>query len=325
MKAIIRTKSGKEFANMSVADLPSPSPADQEVKIRMAAARINPVDLDLMKGMPLVPYQSPQIGGIDGAGTILETGNGVTKFTPGDMVFFYRRFTDIGTWAEEITIPAADVATIPDGITAEDAGGIALPILTAWSSLKKLNTKPGEGILIHGAAGGVGFQAVQLAKTMGLEIWTTSSSKDFGRLKEAGATHMVDYRTENFVEQVGEIDYVFDLVGKSVLKDSIAIAKKAVISVNLPDPDQMSNTGLKVPGILRMIMRLTNRRLQKYAQSKGVRLIGQVTGPDGQLMQEASDLLGKQGIQLNDVSSISIDEILENGMTGTRSGTVIRF
>ncbi len=157
MKAIVRTKAGKQLSAMAVQELPSPQPLPQQIKVKVVSSRINPVDIDLMKGMPFLKYKRPQIGGIDGAGEVLEVGTAVTQFKPGDQVFFYRKFTDIGTWAEEIVLEAKDAAIVPANITTQKAGAIALPLLTAYESLRALNPEAGQSVLIHGAGGGVGF------------------------------------------------------------------------------------------------------------------------------------------------------------------------
>jgi len=159
---------------MKVQNIPSQPLKPNQVKIKMVASRINPVDIDLMKGMPFLKYQKPQIGGIDGAGEIIDLGKSVQNFQLGDQVFFYRKFTDIGTWAEVITTNATDIAHIPSNTSLQQAGGIALPLLTAYDALMQLQAQKGEKILIHGAAGGVGFQATQLALELGLKVVATT-------------------------------------------------------------------------------------------------------------------------------------------------------
>jgi NADPH:quinone reductase-like Zn-dependent oxidoreductase len=150
MQAIIRTKAGKEFSTMKVQNIENLKVQSGDLKVKMVSSRINPVDMDLMKGFPSLKYKNPQIGGIDGAGVVLEVGQNVKDFSVGDKVIFYRLFSDIGTWAEEITIPANYCAKIPANIDVKEAGAIALPLLTAFDSLTQLNAKKGEKILIHG-------------------------------------------------------------------------------------------------------------------------------------------------------------------------------
>ncbi|MEL6842964.1 MAG: NADP-dependent oxidoreductase, partial [Bacteroidota bacterium] len=198
MRAIVRQKAAKNLSGMKVMELDVPRMGPQQLTIKMASARINPVDIDLMKGMPFLKYKKPQIGGIDGAGTILDMGSEVNGFQIGDEVFFYRAFTDIGTWAEQIVIDAQYVASIPQSLNLIQAGGIALPLLTAYESLIQMEPKRGESILIHAGAGGVGYQATQIALGMGLKVIATASDQDFGLLRGLGVEALIDYRSQDF-------------------------------------------------------------------------------------------------------------------------------
>ncbi|MFZ4377939.1 MAG: NADP-dependent oxidoreductase, partial [Saprospiraceae bacterium] len=222
MKAIIRTKAGKEFSTMKVQNIENSKTQSGELKVKMVSSRINPVDMDLMKGFPTLKYRNPQIGGIDGAGIVLEVAPNVKDFSVGDKVIFYRLFSDIGTWAEEINIPAKYCAKIPNNIDVKEAGTIALPLLTAYDSITQINAKKGEKILIHGVGGGVGFQALQVAKQMGLFVIGTGSQSDKAVLIKAGLDQFIDYKTQDFsqVLRTKEVDYVFDVLGDDILKKS---------------------------------------------------------------------------------------------------------
>ncbi len=326
IRAIIRPKGGKNLSTMELAEIPAAPLGPRQVRLKMASSRINPVDIDLMKGMPFLKYQKPQIGGVDGAGTILELGPKVKGFQVGDEVFFYRAFTDIGSWAEEIVINAKDIAPIPNNISLQDAGAIALPLLTAYESLQQLGAKPGEKILIHAGAGGVGFQAAQLAQHMGLEVITTASKNDFPVLKSLGLGQLIDYRTEDFAALIGEgeVDYIFDLVGGETLVKSIALKARKLISVNYPDVNKLGKTGMKMPGFLKAIMRLATSKYPRAAKKVGVQLIGQVTGPNGKLLREASDMVtGISDYQVKSYPILAFDEVERSGMEGTRPGTVL--
>ena len=327
MKAIIRTKAGKDLSTMKVENITSPTPKSGEVKIKMASSRINPVDVDLMKGMPFLKYKNPQIGGIDGAGTIIEIGQNVDNFQVGDDVFFYRKFTDIGTWAEEITIKTNDIAKIPNGISAKDAGSFALPLLTGFEMLEELNPKAGEKVLIHGAAGGVGFQAVQAAKVKGLEVYATANDKQFDILKKAGVSKLINYKTQQFENEIArkEVDYIIDVLGGDVLLKSIALQPKKVISVQYIEPSKMSKTGIQFPSILNWIMKLSMRKFRKTAEKNKVKLIGQVTGANGLLLQKTTDMMNKTNYIVNDYRKITLSEIEQNGLSKKDFGKVILF
>lgn len=327
MKAIIRTKAGKEFSTMKVQDISSVKPTENEVKIKMSSSRINPVDMDLMKGMPFIKYKNPQIGGIDGAGTIIEIGKNVTNFKIGDNVFFYRLFTDIGSWANEITINEKYIAKIPNNTTVIQAGAVALPLLTAYDSLIQLNAKPNERILIHGAGGGVGFQAVQIAKQMNLYVIATASDSDKSILEQAGVNKIINYKNQQF-EQIlkqSDVDYVFDVLGDNTLLKSIALKPKKIVSLKYIQPENMHKAGMNLPGILKWIMKLTMKKFDKAAKQNNVQLIGQVTGADGKLLQKASDTISKMNYINRNFPTLTILDIENKGLSKSDIGKIILF
>lgn len=326
MKAILRTKAGKEFSTMKVQNIESPKIELDELKVKMISSRINPVDMDLMKGFPSLKYKNPQIGGIDGAGIVLEVGQNVKDFSVGDKVIFYRLFSDIGTWAEEISIPSNYCAKIPTKLDVKEIGSIALPLLTAYDSLIQLNAKKGEKILIHGVGGGVGFQALQVAKQMGLFVIGTGSQSDKAVLDKAGLDQFIDYKTQDFsyVLKVKEVDYIFDLIGDDILKKSITLQAKKVVSVKFVDTSTMHKAGVNMPGILKLLMKMMMSKFVKLAKKNNVELIGQVTGANGKMLQKAVDLISANYIS-RDFKSLSLADISTNGMTKTDVGKVIIF
>lgn len=327
MKAIIRTKGAKQLAGMHVQDIPSQNLEPHQLKIKMASSRINPVDIDLMKGMPFIKYKNPQIGGIDGSGEVIEIGKSVSNFQPGDQVFFYRKFTDIGSWAEEIVIDASHVAKIPSNISPREAGAISLPLLTAYDALQALQPQAGKSILIHGAAGGVGYQAVQIAKRLGLKVIGTAAKEDFEWLEKAGVDQMIDYRSQAFEEVLAEgtVDYVFDTVGGDVLMKSIELKPEKVISVHIADPAFMHKTGIKLPSFLKPVMKMAIKKYLKAGKKHQVEVIGQITGANGSLLAQASKLMSQADYLVKPFSSLALDEVSEKGLSGTKIGTVILF
>ena len=326
MNAIIRTKAGKEFSTMQVLEISSPALQPNAIKVKMVSSRINPVDMDLMKGFPSIKYKNPQIGGIDGAGVVLDVGQNVKDFSVGDKVFFYRLFSDIGTWAEEITIPASYCAKVPNSIDVKEAGAIALPLLTAYDSLTQLNAKKGEKILIHGVGGGVGFQALQVAKQMGLYVIGTGSQADKAALDKAGLDQFIDYKSQDFsqVLKTKEVDYVFDVLGDDILKKSIALQPKKVVSVKFVETAQMHKAGVNLPGIMKWLMKMMMAKFTKLAERNHVELIGQVTGANGNMLQKAVDLISPNYSPRN-FKTLSINDISTNGLTKNDIGKVIVF
>lgn len=326
MKAIIRQKAGKEFSTMKVQNIESPKTQSGELKVKMVSSRINPVDMDLMKGFPSLKYKNPQVGGIDGAGIVMDVGQNVNDFSVGDKVFFYRLFSDIGTWAEEITIPANNCAKIPNNIDVVEAGTIALPLLTAYDSLTQLNAKEGEKILIHGVSGGVGFQALQVAKQMGLFVIGTGSQSDKTVLDKAGLDQFIDYKAQDFSQVLStkEVDYVFDVLGDDILKKSIALQPKKVVSLKFVDTSNMHKAGVNLPGIMKWLMKMMMSKFVKLAKKNNVELIGQVSGANGKMLQKAVDLISVNYIS-RDFKLRSLNSISTNGLTKNDVGKVIVF
>lgn len=326
MNAIVRQKAGKEFSTMKVQIIQSPTTQTGELKVKMVSSRINPVDMDLMKGFPTLKYKNPQIGGIDGAGVVMEIGKNVTDFKVGDNVFFYRLFSDIGTWAEEINIPANYCAKIPNNIDVKEAGAIALPLLTAYDSLTKLNTKKGEKILIHGVGGGVGFQALQVAKQLGLYVIGTGSQTDKAVLDKAGIDQFIDYKKQDFsqVLRTKEVDYVFDVIGDDILKKSIALQPQKVVSLKFVDTSQMHKTGVNLPGIMKWLMKMMMGKFTKLAKKNNVDLIGQISGANGKMLQKAVDFINLNYIP-RDFKTLTLNEISTKGLSKNDIGKVILF
>ncbi len=327
MKAILRTKAGKHFSTMKVETIKASVIKPNEVRVKMKTSRINPVDMDLMKGFPSLKYKIKQIGGIDGAGKITALGSNVNNFSIGDEVFFYRLFSDIGTWAEEITIPVKYISKIPKSISLKESGAVALPILTAFESILALNSKKGDTILIHGAGGGVGFIAVQIAIIMGLKVIANASNKDFEDLKKIGVNTLIDYKTHDFYDQLklNPPDYVFDVIGKKTLMKSITLKPKKVVSIAFPDPAQMHKSGVNLPWLLKKILILMNKKFTKAAKKFNVELIGQVTGANGKLLNDAARLFDTHNLYIKSFKTKTLNEIETNGLNKLDLGKIILF
>ena len=328
MKAIVRTKAGKEFSTLQVQTVTPPKLQAHEIRVKMISSRINPVDMDLMKGFPSLKYKTPQFGGIDGAGEIIACGAKAKQFSVGQKVFFYRLFSDIGTWAEEITIPEAYCAPIPMQISGADAGAIALPLLTAYEGVMALQPKQGQSILIHGAGGGVGFQAVQIAKALGLKVIANASERDKTALIEVGVDQFIDYKKTDFLQALRNHapDFIFDVVGNDTLKKSILLKPKAVVSTTFPDVASMHKTGVNLPGLLKFVMRQMNRKYRILAKKQGVKLIGQVTGANGKHLQQAAALIDAlPSYVVRPQQNISLTEVTAMGLSKSSVGKVLLF
>lgn len=222
MKAIVRHKYGTADA-LELASLPKPVPAENEVLIRVVAAALNPFDWHMMRGTPwplrlFIGFPRPKSIrlGADVAGTIVGVGTGVTEFRLGDEVFGAAD----GSLAEYVCAPVSTVVLKP--ANASDAEAAAVPIagLTALQALRdKGLVKAGDKVLIHGASGGVGTFAVQIAKWFGARVTCVCSGRNLELVRGIGADHVVDYSREDFAAGSEKYDVVFDLVGNRKLAD----------------------------------------------------------------------------------------------------------
>ncbi|MDR6293662.1 NADPH2:quinone reductase [Inquilinus ginsengisoli] len=202
-----------------------PAPAEGELRIRHTAIGLNYIDTYIRDG--LYKTQLPLVLGQEAAGEVLAVGPGVTGFKPGDRVAYGNGPT--GSYAEERVIPAEKVVKIPDGVNDRTAAAIMLKGLTSWYLLRRtFPVQPGQTILFHAAAGGVGQIACQWAKHLGATVIGTAGGPEKVALARAnGCDHVIDYSSEDFVARVRAITggkgvpVVYDGVGKTTFEGSL--------------------------------------------------------------------------------------------------------
>lgn len=226
------------------------SPGPGQVRIKSTAVGLNFIDVYFRSG--LYPNETPFIPGKEGAGIVVELGEGVTHLAVGDRVAYCSL---MGTYAEEIIAVSTFLAKIPEGISDEVAAAIMLKGLTAHYLLfLTYPVKKGETILFHAAAGGVGLIACQWAKKLGVTVIGTVGSPEKAELAKAnGCDHTILYRDEDFVERVKEItdgkgvDVVYDSIGKNTFDQSLDCLKKRGMMVsfgNATGPVAVPNLGV---------------------------------------------------------------------------------
>lgn len=215
MKALLLHAPGAAY-NLAVSDIAAPSPADGQVRLRVRASSINPVDYKFAGSGDGLSF--PHILGIDAAGEIDAIGAGVTGWALGDRVMAVTDLYRWGAYAEQVVVDANVLSRIPDALAFEQAAAIPCAGLTAWQAVYlKLNLKQGQTVLVTAAAGGVGGFVVQMAKRTGAHVIATAS-RDPDRVRRLGADDVLDYRSGNLVEQVMAatmgrgVDAVIDLV-----------------------------------------------------------------------------------------------------------------
>lgn len=238
-------------------ELPIPKPGPSQILIRVHAAGMNPTDWKHRGHRAFLPAP-PFVLGWDVSGVVEEVGIGVTLFKPGDEVFGMLPYPfGVGAHAEYVLAPTRAFAPKPGSIDHVQAGAIPLAALTAWQALiDTARVGPGDRVLIHAAAGGVGHMAVQIAKARGAYVIGTASAPKHEFVRSLGADEMIDYHAVDFAEATSDIDIVLDTIGGDYQARSLQTMKPGAILVStIPIPvkgmfEQAAAQGMRIENIL---------------------------------------------------------------------------
>lgn len=220
MKAAIYQRYGPPEV-VEIVEVPKPTPKDDEVLLKIQAASVNPYDWHFMRGLPYLvrivggfPRPKDKRLGADVAGQVEAAGKSVTKFKVGDEVFG----TCKGAFAEYACAAENRLALKPQNLTAEQAAAIPIAGFTALQGLrKKVQVRPGQKVLVNGAAGGVGTFAVQIARSMGAAVTGVCSTRNADMVRRIGASQVIDYTKEDFTRGDERYDLILDTVGNHSL------------------------------------------------------------------------------------------------------------
>ena len=240
MRAIVYYGNGSSDI-LKLVDLDKPTPADDEVLIKVQAASVNPLDWRMMRGGPAIFRlldRGPKMKrpGVDVAGVVEAVGKNVTRFKPGDPVFGAAK----GSFAEYACGEESKLAVKPESISFEEAASIPIAGLSALQGLRD-HGKIGAGskVLINGAAGGVGIFAVQIAKLFGAEVTGVCSTRNLDFVSSLGADRVIDYTRENFTQTSERYNILFDNMGNHPLRAYRRILKPKGRCVIVGGPKSM--------------------------------------------------------------------------------------
>lgn len=256
MRAITQTGFGGPGV-LRLTETARPEPGPAEVLVRIHAAAVNPTDAWHRATGGLAGADVPPVPlGWDLSGTVEAVGIGVTLFRPGDEVFGMPRHpAPAGTYAEYATSPARHLAHKPAGLDHVRAAALPLAALTAWQALvDTADVRPGQRVLVHAAAGGVGHLAVQIAKSRGAYVIGTASAAKHAFVRSLGADEVVDYRTTDFAEAVSGVDVVVDTIGGAYGPRSLRTLRPGGIVVSLASPDEAPLAGAAALGVRAVFM-----------------------------------------------------------------------
>ena len=264
MKAI-RIHEYGDAGTLKLEEIPHLSIADDQILVRIRDAGVNPIDWKIRQGYmkQVMPAKFPMTIGQDFAGEVVEYGKNVNQFAPGDKVFGFAQ----GTYAEYAAAPASTVAGMPTSMDFATAAALPTAGSTALQIMRDVvAAKSGMSILIHGAAGGVGSYASQIARNLGARVIGTATGADIEYLKSLGIEEVVDYKRERFEEKAAGVDAVVDLVGGETLARSYSIVKKGGVLATTVQP--IDESAAKRAGIraVQVIMKRNAADLEELAQ-----------------------------------------------------------
>lgn len=269
MKAFVVDRYGRED-RMRSCEVPLPEVQENDVLVQIHAAGVNPLDSKIRNGefKLILPYRLPVILGNEFAGVVVRVGARVQRFKPGDEVYARPATDRIGAFAEFVAVREDDVAIKPAGLTMVEAASIPLVGLTAWQALVEIaQLKRGQKVLIHAGAGGVGTFALQLAKHIGAEVATTTSTANVDLVRRLGADVVIDYKKDDFEKILHDCDVVLNSLDGETLTKSLRVLKPGgkLISISGP-PDPAFARDLGLGRILELVMSLLSFRIRRLAR-----------------------------------------------------------
>jgi len=282
--------------NLKLTEVDKPAIKSNEVLIETKAISINPVDYKVrtIDGLCTAIYgeERPAILGWDISGLVTEIGSDVDSFEVGDRVFGMVNFVGAGkVYAEYVASPADHIAKIPENISFEEAAGTTLAALTALQVMRD-KVKEGNRILIHAGSGGVGHYAIQMAKSMGAYVISTSSAKNKDFIMSLGADEHIDYNSQDFREVLSDIDFVFDMFNGEILFKSVQLVSEGGTVISIPSPE-------------------FSDKVQALAKEKNVHLAFQMVQSSGSDMSELAEMLSSGKLRAHISEQFSFEDMVK--------------
>jgi NADPH:quinone reductase-like Zn-dependent oxidoreductase len=292
---------------LEVAEVDRPAPRANEILIRVRAAGLNPTDWKHRATGGFLG-EPPFTLGWDVSGVVEAVGVGVARFKPGDEVFGMLSYPwGHGSRAEYVAAPARAFVHKPAGIDHTQAGALPLVSLTAWQALvENAELQPGQRVLIHAAAGGVGHVAVQIAKARGAYVIGTASAAKHDFLRELGVDEAIDYRETDFTEAVKDVDVVLDMLGGETALKSFRV--------------------LRPGGILVSIVPIGKDDFYEEAERLGVRAVRMLVDADRADMEAVAELVEAGKLRATIAKTFPLADAAEAhalGATGRTAGKLV--
>ena len=330
MKAAVLTHYDKRKINLEIKNVDIPIPQKNEVLVKIYSAAVNPLDNMIIRGevKMIVPYKTPLIMGNEFSGVVEKIGSSVTKFKVGDRVYGRMPLAKIGAFAEYATIDEGALAIVPDYLTHDEAATVPLTALTAMQALEIMTVKKGETIFISGGTGSLGAMAIPIAKNLGLVVYTNGNAENEERVKKLGVDRFINYKKENYVDILKDVDYVLDTLGDKELPNEFKILKKGgkLVSLRgLPNGRFAKRAGLSL--LKQYLFKIVGRKYDKMASLKNQTYDFIFVHEEGEQLGQIGRLFNNSNPLETSIDTIfkleEINEALEKVRQGRSNGKTI--
>lgn len=300
MRAFVLTGYGAITDNVRLAQLPDPVAASGEVLVEVHAASLNPIDFKIVHGdlKRVSKYKLPRTFGFDASGVVKSVGAGAGRFKPGDTVYLRASRNTIGTFAEQIAVDEKLVALKPFILSHAQAASLPLVGLTTLQGFARAGARAGQRILIHAGSGGVGTFAVQYARHLGLHVTSTTSSKNADFVRSLAAEKVIAYDRENYLEQGGDYDIVYDTLGGAFTVDAFKVVKRGGTVISLSGPPDRDFARREGAGLLvRVAVWLMGRKVYAASAEAGAAYCWFFTESNGDQLRDIARLIDSGAIK----------------------------
>jgi len=312
MKAFVVEQYGR--SGVRAAQVPEPTIGPRDVLVRVSAAGINPLDKMVRNGefKLLLKYKRPFVLGHDVAGVVTRVGAEVRDYSVGDEIYARPRDLRIGTFAEFIAIDHADVALKPKSLTMEESAAVPLVALAAWQALTEFaQVKPGQKVLVHAGAGGLGSTVIQLARHLGAYVATTAHGRDDEKVRDLGANEVIDYTKADFSGLLSGYDVALDSIGGNNLTKSLTVLKPGGLAISVVGPPDAAFARQIGRPLLKPVMALMSRKVRARARKLGVRYSFFFMRADGEQLKTLAAFYDAGALRPVPDRTFPFDETLE--------------
>ena len=318
-------------ARLVVREVPVPEPAAGEVLIKVRAAAVNPLELLIASGSIrlIQSYRLPQTLGNECSGVVERIGSQVRAFRPGDAVYTRLPLERIGAFAEYVAVAETAVAKMPAGYAFDVAAAIPLTGLTAWQGLVEvLEARPAQTLLIPGGSGSFGQIAVPIARDLGLRVLVTGNERSREEFLAMGVERYMDYRKENYWEEISGVDLVIDTLGAGEFEHELSVLKPGGRLLSLravPNGEFARRSGFR--WYKRVLFSLAGMKYDRAARRQGKEYRFMFVHADGGALRRITEIVERNHITpAVDPHHFTLDQIndaLQLVARGSLQGKVI--